>query len=78
MLKTLYARKETTTCAHTLAQPTPLGLNQRDVVVYRDAGAQEPVSRYPWYYVESKPTRRNRYIMHNCNRYRLEWLPDAA
>ena len=73
----LYARKERTTCPHTLAQPAVLASAQRDVVIYRDAAATIPAGRYPWHYTASKPTRRNRWINHNCARYRLEWLPDA-
>lgn len=78
-MMTLYARKEHTTCALTLAYKfTQVSPKRRDVVVYRDAEATQPVGRYPWHYMESKPTRRNRYINHNCARYALIWLPDAA
>jgi len=32
-----------------------------------------PVCRYP-YYATGKPDRRNRYVMHNCFKWRLQWL----
>lgn len=32
-----------------------------------------PVCRYP-YYASGKPDRRNRSVMHNCFRYKLEWI----
>lgn len=76
-MMTMYARKERTICKTTLAQPAPLAPSQRDVVLYHDAAATVPAGRYPWDYTASKPTRRNRWINHNCARYRLEWLPDA-
>ena len=76
-MMTLYARKERTTDPQALKQPAPLAPPQRDVVLYRDAAATIPVGRYPWHYTASKPTRRNRWINHNCARYRLGWLPDA-
>lgn len=28
---------------------------------------------WPWHY-SSCPTRRNKYVMYNCYRYKLEWL----
>ena len=65
-MMTLYARKECTTCPQ-----------KRDVVIYRDCDATLLAGRFPWHYTASKPTRRNRWINHNCTRYRLEWLPDA-
>ena len=30
------------------------------------------VARHPWYY-KSKPDKRNKYINHNCNKYKLIW-----
>jgi hypothetical protein len=29
---------------------------------------------FPWHYYKSKPTRRNRYVILNCFRYRLVWI----
>lgn len=47
-----------------------------DVAVFRDQECTVPFNYYHWT-ESSKPTRRNRYIMHNCARYRLVWLEDA-
>jgi hypothetical protein len=77
-MQTLYARKEPTTCAITLAQPAKPGAGQRDVVIYRNPNATGlPVARFPWHYSNTKPTRRNRYVTLGCVRYALTWLPDA-
>ena len=67
----LYARKEPPISLG--AQTLPPSKAQRDVRVYRDAGCTEQIGLHPWYYT-SKPTRRNRYIMHNCNQYPLIWI----
>jgi hypothetical protein len=71
---TLYARKEKTNCPITLKQYLPLTLGQRDVVLYEEIDCKKPVSRYTWHYTQSKPDKRNKYIMHNCNKYRLVWV----
>ncbi len=34
-----------------------------------------PVAVYPFHF-ESRPTRKQTRVMHNCFRYDLEWLPD--
>jgi len=74
MIATIYARKEP---ARDLgAQTLPASKAQRDVQMYHDADATRPAGRYPWFYNLSKPTRRNRYIVLNCARYRLAWIPD--
>jgi len=75
-MQTLYARKEWTVDSNTLAQGSKLSLSQRDVFLYSQDGYGF-VSRYPWWHGR-KPDKRHRYIMHNCHRYRLEWLPDAV
>ncbi len=72
----MYARVEPTTDAILLAQQ-PDGMGKRDVALYRDPEAREPIGRYSWWH-SRKPTRRNRYIMHNCARYPLSWLPPLA
>lgn len=73
-MTTIYARKE---CARDLRlQNLPASPAQRDVQLYRDAAASIPAGRFPWHHVMSKPTRRNRYVVLNCVRYRLAWLPD--
>jgi hypothetical protein len=38
-----------------------------------DGTALFPVARYP-YYASGKPDRRNKSVMHNCYRYKLEWI----
>lgn len=38
-----------------------------------DAGKAEAVNPWP-----SRPTRRNRYIMLHCYRWKAVWLPDLA
>ena len=43
---------------------------QFDVVISDSLG--RTVSRYPWFY-KCKPDKRNKYIMHNCNKYNLIW-----
>lgn len=50
---------------------------KRDVAIYRDRDATERVARYPWHYA-SRPHRGRKSIMHNCARYRLEWLAPLA
>ena len=60
----------------TLGQFFKPSKNYREVVIYRDPEAQNRAGRYPWHY-SNKPNRRNKYIMKNCNRYRLIWLPEA-
>ena len=45
----------------------------RDVVVYRDQQCTSVYCRIPGEYT-SKPTRRNRWIVLNCFRYRLVWV----
>lgn len=41
-------------------------------VVALDVNNKE-YARWPWYY-RSKPTRRNKYTMLNCYRYKIEWV----
>ncbi len=72
---TLYARRENTTDSTTLdmLRSNSKWVVGKDVQLYYDDKATRPAARYPWYY-SNKPTRRNRYVMHNCARYRLVWL----
>jgi hypothetical protein len=66
---TAYARREPTTDRMIECK------GKRDVVVYRDCECTFFMARFPWYY-GSKPTKRNRYTVLNCFRYRLEWMED--
>jgi len=43
------------------------------VAYYRSPADTEPVCVNFW---KSKPTRRNKWVMLNCAKYRAEWLPD--
>ena len=44
------------------------------VVAYYKTGAlHKAVCANPW---PPRPTRRNKYVMYNCNRYKAVWLPD--
>jgi len=45
----------------------------RCVVYYRDPEAKERIAGNIF---ESRPTRRNKWVMLNCARYRACWLPD--
>lgn len=79
----LFARKEPTTDSLLLshAAKTPkfkLTKLHRDVQLYYNKEATRPAARYPWDYTQSKPTRRNRRVQHNCGSYILVWLPDLA
>lgn len=68
----LYLRKERRphSEAH-LAKYLPRGIPV--VAYYRDAEATQRACVNPW---PSRPTRRNRYVMLNCCRWRAVWLPD--
>lgn len=44
-----------------------------DVMLYRDREMTKPACQYQWHNSQ-KPDYRNKYVMFNCNRYRLEWL----
>ena len=69
MIGTLYARRELTTDQSTefMVKALPqLAKPRFDVQLYYDRKATCPAARYPWHYTESKPTRRNKYVMHNC------------
>lgn len=64
-LLTLYAQRV----------PTMDAPRKHDVCVYADPERKTLKGRFIWYHA-SKPTRRNKYVMFNCCRWRLEWLPD--
>lgn len=70
---TLYARYEPTTDWLTLKYcDEPLSARTHDLALYHDADCTKPAGRYPWHV--SRPDRRNRYVMHNCSRYHLEFV----
>lgn len=68
-LLTLFGRREPTT--DPVARAYGLS-NLSDVVLYKDPQCTRPVARYHCDH-SKKPTRRNKYVMHNCFRYRLQW-----
>lgn len=63
-LLTLYAQR----------MPAKAAPGEYDVCVYADRAGKTLKGRFAWY-LSSKPTRRNKYVMLNCYRWRLEWLP---
>ncbi|MHC5194839.1 hypothetical protein ACYSUW_13890 [Pseudomonas frederiksbergensis] len=70
-LHTLYARREPTTDAFVQA----IGVKGKtDLVLYEDEACTLPASRYMW--SNTRPTRANKRVIHNCCPYNLEWLPD--
>jgi hypothetical protein len=81
---TLYARRETPNDSDTAAMLRAIGPKEaakfarsqnRDVQLYKDAACTIKAARYPWHY-SSKPTRRNKWVNHNCARYRLVWVEE--
>lgn len=76
---TVYARKEPTDdtlVSQTSQEKRGAKFTPRyDVQVYRDKTCQDKMGRFPWHYTKSMPTRRNKYIMLNCSRWKLVWLP---
>ncbi len=69
-LITLFARKERTTDPIDIK----LGLEKKqDTVIYRDQACTQLAARWPWHY-SSCPARRNKVVMLNCWRWRLEWV----
>lgn len=49
---------------------------KRDVVVYNDENCTDEYARFPWHYKESKPTRKNKYVIINGYRWSVVWLED--
>lgn len=68
---TIYARKEPTTDG-ILLKYAPQA-KEFDVVLYSDNQGKHKKGTYRWD-MSSKPTRRNKYVMFNCFRYKLEWI----
>lgn len=72
-MNTLFARKEPTNDEVLLARhPT---VKKHDTVLYYDHLATRPAARIPWHYSESTPQKRDHFVVHNCLRYLLAWLP---
>lgn len=69
-LLTLYGRREATTDPVSVAHGCG---HRQDVVLYRDRACTMPVARYGWH-LSNKPARRKKTVMHNCFRYRLQWV----
>jgi len=69
MLNTLYAKRVPPKDIGNQTLP-PAYPSQYDVALFDVFGNQ--VGLYPWYY-KSKPDRRYKYVMHNCQRYNLKW-----
>ena len=44
-----------------------------DVVYYKDREATQQLARNPW---SDAPTKQNRWVTFNCQRYAVEWLPE--
>ena len=44
-----------------------------DVMVYRDRDMLQPACHYQWHNSQ-KPDGRNKYIMFNCCKWKLEWI----
>lgn len=68
---TLYARKEPTT-DDVLKSFAP-NAKKFDVAIYSDKQAQNKKCVFRWD-LSNKPTRRNKYVVINCFRYKLEWI----
>lgn len=71
MLLTLFLSREPTTCAETLRYVPET--TRKDVVMYRDKAKTQPCGRWHWWQ-SGKPTRRNRYVMFNCYKWRAVWV----
>lgn len=71
-LLALYARKEPTTDAVTIARGVK---GKRDSVLYRDRECTRIVARWPWY-ASDCPGRGQQRVMFNCWRWHLVWCDD--
>tara|TARA_B100001778_G_scaffold334952_2_gene349505 strand:- start:20856 stop:21317 length:462 start_codon:yes stop_codon:yes gene_type:complete len=66
---TLYARREPT-------KDEEGSDGDMDIVLYRSQDATEPIARYPWHFVQTKPRYGDSIVVHNCATYYLIWLTD--
>ena len=67
-MDTIFLRKER---VYVYVGGYPTGIDA--VVYYRDKDAKEKLCVNRW---SDRPTKRNRYVMYNCNKYKAQWLPD--
>lgn len=67
---TMYLRKESVVST-VYGEPRMLPC----VSYYRDANAQQMICRN---INQSRPTRRNKYVMYNCAKYKAIWLEDKV
>jgi hypothetical protein len=72
---TLYARHEPTndSVAIRYLDATTLA-TCKDVIIYHDRDCRHFYANFPFFYNQSKPDRRNRYVTLNCFRYKLVWV----
>lgn len=68
---TLYAKREPT--SDDILKKYAPNAKKFDVVIYSDKEGQNKKCVFRWD-LSSKPTRRNKYVMINCFRYKLEWI----
>lgn len=71
-LATLFARYEPTNDSYVLSNGIK---GKRDVVIYKDREATQPMGRFPWHYT-GNPTKASKSCMLNCCEWRLEWMED--
>lgn len=73
----LYLRRELTTDQTLLSYVRSMkkARLKRDVVVYLNEKATQFKARWGWD-SSNKPDRRNKYIVLNCYRWEVVWLPD--
>lgn len=67
-MNTLYLRKE-------ISEKTWAGYPINFVAYYRDEAATDLAATD---YNSSKPTYRNKYVMLNCSKYKIVWLPELT
>ena len=65
MMFTLYLRKESTIDS--------TGLKRHFVAYYKDEAMKELKCKN---FNQSRPDKRNKYTMYNCEKYKVVWLPD--
>ena len=71
---TIFARREPSTDAWVLANISDEAREKHwhDVVLYRDRECTQRAGVIP--VGQTQPTRRNKYQILNCHRYKLEWV----
>ena len=72
---TVYARHEPTNDSVAIKHLDAKTLATcKDVIIYHDRKCHRFYANFPWFYNQSKPDRRNRYVTVNCFRYKLVWV----